>query len=182
MDDSHILGKKCMANTDQTLTNNFTAGDMADQAAKAFRDGLDKAIEIARIYGHVSLAAHLEHLRDNPDVPYAPYTSDELNRSVEDVYEAFLEHDKADFRINGLWFKLTCGACPEQYDVFRGDEQVAYVRLRFGRLRVDVPDVGGKTIYISDFDEEYKGVFSDEAERVNYLAEISEVIGKHYSK
>lgn len=174
MEGSLILGKKCMTNTDQTLTNNFTAGDMADQAAKAFREGLDKAISIARIYGHVSLAAHLEHLRDNPDRPYI---------EGKDVIEEYLvDHDKADFRINGLWFKLTCGACPEQYDVFRGDEQIAYVRLRFGRLRVDAPDVGGETIYIRDFDDGYKGMFADEAERVKYLTEISEVIGNHYSK
>lgn len=174
MEGSLILGKKCMTNTDQTLTNNFTAGDMADQAAKGFREGLDRAIELSNIYGHASLAAHLEHIRDNPDRPYLEGT--------DAIEEYLVEHDKADFRINGLWFKLTCGACPEQYDVLRGDERVAYVRLRFGRLRVDVPDVGGETIYVNKFDEEYKGIFSDETERVKYLTEISEAIVNHYKK
>lgn len=161
-------------NTDQTT--NFTAADMADQAAKAFREGLERAIELSKIYGHVSLAKHLEHMRDNPDTPYM------LSPMDVGAYEDFLESDKADFRINGLWFKLTCGSCPEQYDVFRGDEQIAYVRLRHGRLRVDVPDAGGETIYVNDFDEEYKGIFSDETERVKYLTEISEAIGNYYNK
>ena len=154
-----------MTNTDQTLTNNFSAADMADQAAKGFREALTKAVELAEIYGYRSLAEHLTHIRDNPDTPYAVETNEPV-----------------DYRIKGLWFKLTCGACPEQYDVFRGDEQVAYVRLRFGRLRVDIPDAGGETVYIHDFDQEYKGVFSDEAERVKYLAEITEVIGNNYDR
>jgi hypothetical protein len=46
-----------------------------------------------------------------------------------------------------LRFKMTCGACPEQYDVFLGEEQVGYVRLRHGTLRVDSPDCGGRVVY-----------------------------------
>lgn len=42
---------------------------------------------------------------------------------------------------------LTCGACPEQYDVYDGDRQVGYIRLRHGALRVDCPDTGGETVY-----------------------------------
>ena len=37
--------------------------------------------------------------------------------------------------INGLIVIQTCGACPEQYDVFLGDKQIGYVRLRGGALR-----------------------------------------------
>jgi hypothetical protein len=46
-------------------------------------------------------------------------------------------------------FKLieTCGACPEQYDVFKGKQQVGYLRLRHGYFRVDVPNCGGETVY-----------------------------------
>ena len=29
----------------------------------------------------------------------------------------------------------TCGACPEQYDAFIGEEQVGYLRLRHGYFR-----------------------------------------------
>lgn len=46
-----------------------------------------------------------------------------------------------------LRFKMTCGACPEQYDVFLGEEQVGYVRLRHGFMAVACPDYGGKTVY-----------------------------------
>ena len=162
-----------MKHTDQTLTNNFTAGDMADQAASGFREGLSKAIELAKIYGHISLAAHLEHIHDNPDTAYIEgntYIDEYLNEN----------EDKADYRIQGIWFKLTCGACPEQYDVFAGTNQVAYVRLRWGRLRVDVPDVGGETVYVNYFDDEFKGTFSNEQERVHYLNEIVTVLNEYY--
>jgi hypothetical protein len=48
--------------------------------------------------------------------------------------------------IDGLRLVLTCSAYPEQYDVFKGDQQVAYLRLR-GRLTVEMPDVGGDLVY-----------------------------------
>lgn len=40
-----------------------------------------------------------------------------------------------------ITYKLveTCGACPEQYDVFIGEAYVAYLRLRHGRFTVDCP-------------------------------------------
>ena len=38
--------------------------------------------------------------------------------------------------IKGLNFKKTCDACPEQYDVFKDEKQVGYVRLRWGNLTV----------------------------------------------
>jgi len=34
--------------------------------------------------------------------------------------------------INGYKLVLTCGACPEQYDVFKNGQQVGYLRLRHG--------------------------------------------------
>lgn len=34
-------------------------------------------------------------------------------------------------------FEQTCPACPEQYDVWDGDTKVAYVRYRWGGLRVN---------------------------------------------
>lgn len=49
--------------------------------------------------------------------------------------------------ILGLRFECTCGACPEQYDVFDGDEQVGYVRLRHGGLSVECPDSGGEYVF-----------------------------------
>lgn len=64
--------------------------------------------------------------------------------------------------------KLTCGACPEQYDAF--DEvtgkQVGYLRLRHGHFRVDYLKCGGETIY--EACPQGDGCF-DEDEREYYL-------------
>lgn len=43
---------------------------------------------------------------------------------------------------------LTCGACPEQYDVFdEAGKTVGYMRLRHGNFTVSYPDVGGETVH-----------------------------------
>ena len=82
-----------------------------------------------------------------------------------------------------LFFKKTCSACPEQYDVLDldADKQiVGYVRLRWGILRCDVPDVGGETIYRYEFDDGLQGMFWDEESRKFHLAEIQKKIEQHY--
>lgn len=87
--------------------------------------------------------------------------------------------------IGGFLFQLTSDACPEQYRVFREcyeqDGQVAYVRLRHGELRADVPVSGGATIYAKDglggFGHD--GQFADEESRVMYLTEIAGAIAAH---
>ena len=72
--------------------------------------------------------------------------------------------------------KMTCGACPEQYDVFDSDgKQVGYLRLRYGGFRADYPDCGGDTVYRYSFDDAWKGVFADE-EREQYLTEAVKAI------
>ena len=43
--------------------------------------------------------------------------------------------------------KQTCFACPEQYDVFYGEEQVGYLRLRYGVFTCLYPDESGEKIY-----------------------------------
>ncbi len=67
---------------------------------------------------------------------------------------------------NGLKLIMTCGACPEQYDVFKNDMQVAYYRLRHGEFRVDVPECGGETIYEAEPNGD--GCF-DTDERIAFL-------------
>lgn len=62
--------------------------------------------------------------------------------------------------------RLTCGACPEQYEAFIGDVQVGYLRLRHGSFRVDYPECGGETIY--EASPEGDGAFEDH-ERDYYL-------------
>lgn len=43
----------------------------------------------------------------------------------------------SDRTINGYELKLTCGGCPEQYDVFLDGQNVGYLRLRHGIFRAD---------------------------------------------
>lgn len=75
----------------------------------------------------------------------------------------------------GLVIKLTCGACPEQYDVFKNGKQVAYYRLRHGQFRVDFPDCGGETIY--DAEPIGDGIFEDN-ERLKYLTAAMRELNK----
>lgn len=76
--------------------------------------------------------------------------------------------------IHGYKLQLTCFACPEQYDVYDPeDNQVGYIRLRHGRLRVHYPDYGGKIVY--DIDTIGDGVFSKE-ERLKHLYKSIEEI------
>lgn len=50
--------------------------------------------------------------------------------------------------IHGYRLKLTCFACPEQYEVYddKGN-QVAYFRLRHGTFTASVPDYGAELVY-----------------------------------
>lgn len=80
-----------------------------------------------------------------------------------------------EIEINGLRLVCTCSACPEQYDVFDGDTQVGYLRLRHGSFRADVPDCGGKTVYAAHTQGD--GVFEDD-ERLHYLTEAVAAIQK----
>ena len=78
-----------------------------------------------------------------------------------------------------LIFKRTCYACPEQYDVtFENGRQIAYIRLRFGQFRVDYPDVGGEIIFQYYFDDDMKGTFKDDEERMKFLGYARDAIEK----
>lgn len=61
--------------------------------------------------------------------------------------------------------KQTCGACPEQYDAYLGDEKVGYLRLRHGYFSVEVP-YGGEIIYSANTKGD--GLFEEE-ERAFHL-------------
>jgi hypothetical protein len=82
-------------------------------------------------------------------------------------YNGFTPTDE-DIVIAGYRLFCTCGACPEQYEVFdeATKQQVGYLRLRHGYFRADVPDCGGETVYESDTVGD--GVF-DENERLPEL-------------
>lgn len=67
-----------------------------------------------------------------------------------------------DIVIDGCRLVCTCGACPEQYDVFneKTNQQIGYLRLRHGSFRADVPDCGGETVYHAETKGD--GVFDDD--------------------
>lgn len=93
-----------------------------------------------------------------------------------DMLSAQLPLIKKVFDKNGLRLVLTCGAMPEQYDVFKGSEQVAYLRLRHGYFSVEYPDCGGQLLY--EAEPMGDGVFEDE-ERALYLCRAKAAIIKH---
>jgi hypothetical protein len=67
----------------------------------------------------------------------------------------------------------TCDASPEQYDVFHGDAQVGYLRLRYGHFTARFPDTGGKLVYEADTIGD--GIF-DDSERELHLNAAVEAI------
>jgi len=85
--------------------------------------------------------------------------------------------EKETFYIDGFEFRMTCIACPEQYDVFNEyGVQVAYIRLRGGSLRVEVPDCCGETVYIHEFLDAMKGCFRSPRQRIRYLKKIAKIL------
>jgi len=76
-----------------------------------------------------------------------------------------------------LIFINTCIACPEQYNVLDSNgQQVAYVRLRYGKLKATVPDVGGTVVYAKEFEDSLKGIFDNNQERLDHLNSIAKVL------
>lgn len=77
--------------------------------------------------------------------------------------------------INGYELEETCGACPEQYDVFKDGKQVAYLRLRYGYFYAACPKCGGETVY--EANPQGEGVF-DYDERSHFLTEAINAVDK----
>jgi hypothetical protein len=72
-----------------------------------------------------------------------------------------------------IQLRMTCGACPEQYDALIDGKQVGYLRLRHGHFCVEFPDVSGETVYEAETIGD--GVF-DESERDYHLDRAKEAI------
>jgi hypothetical protein len=79
--------------------------------------------------------------------------------------------------IHGYRLERTCFACPEQYDVYAGEELVSYFRLRHGHFYASCPDVGGAVVY--EADPRGDGIFDDN-ERVKYLTEAVLAVQEYY--
>jgi hypothetical protein len=78
--------------------------------------------------------------------------------------------------INGYKIIQTCSVCPEQYDVFKNNQQVGYLRLRYGCFTANCPDVEGKEVYFAI----PKGVNSfEEDEREFYLNNAIKAINRY---
>jgi len=83
--------------------------------------------------------------------------------------------------IEGYLFHKTCDMCPEQYDVYRGKKQVAYVRLRMGHLTVDAPKCLMELVYEKRYpNDPYKGCFDNDKERMEQLIEIVKILKRRH--
>ena len=78
--------------------------------------------------------------------------------------------------MRGVNFYKTCDACPEQYDVEYNSKQAGYVRLRFGNLTAEYPDVGGELIYEASIGDGWTGEFESEEQRKYHLNQIADKI------
>lgn len=80
-------------------------------------------------------------------------------------------------KIKELLFCKTCDACPEQYDVYNDcGEIVGYVRLRWGNLTCEYPDVGGELIYEASIGDELTGRFENDEQKIYHLSAIADKI------
>jgi hypothetical protein len=76
--------------------------------------------------------------------------------------------------------KLTCEACPEQYDAFYLGKKIGYLRLRHGIFTVDYPFCGEKIIFTAY--PEGDGMFFDEEERSYYLGKAKIALMNEYNR
>lgn len=77
----------------------------------------------------------------------------------------------------GMELKITCSACPEQYEVFKNGNRVAYLRLRHGYFTVTVPDVSG--VDILEAHPNGDGIFKTH-ERLRFMTDALRSIVTHY--
>lgn len=81
----------------------------------------------------------------------------------------------------GLKFVLISSCSPEQYDVYKKDKQVGYIRLRYGTVTLRYPDSEGDLIYGKSYDTIY-GQFPTRKERRKELRKIAKIINEEIKK
>lgn len=84
--------------------------------------------------------------------------------------------------IKGLTFVKTCNCCPEQYEVYRNGKHIGYVRLRWGTLTCEYPDLDGELVYCVDMDSDIQGEFNSDKERMFHLEAIADKLLKADNK
>ena len=76
----------------------------------------------------------------------------------------------------GCKLVLTCGACPEQYDVFLGEENIGYLRLRHGRFYAEyVPTK--EIVYVAH--PQGDGIFEESEREEHLLKAVTALLKKH---
>ncbi len=76
--------------------------------------------------------------------------------------------------IKGVELRLTCTACPEQYDAYVDGERVAYLRLRHGYFYASCPWVEGETVY--EAQTKGDGIFDSEEREKELNAAVDAIL------
>lgn len=79
-----------------------------------------------------------------------------------------------DYQFGDITFIQTCLACPEMYDVYKGETKVGWLRLRYSTLRFKLYDKDKTILYkklIGD-ESDMIGQFKNEADRMYYLNDV----------
>lgn len=92
---------------------------------------------------------------------------DELFADSGDLLDPWKHARRGTTMLLGYTLVEGCGACPEDYDLFLGDERVAYLRLRHGKFRVELPHRPGAYIHVGN--PEGDGSFANDEERESFL-------------
>ena len=106
-------------------------------------------------------------------------TRPNVPRELENVFSGLraLTPKQSPVTLGGAVFRLTCIACPEQYDVDLGEARNrGYVRLRHGELRADYLPDGDFSRAVPVYEHnvgDHAGCFESDEERDRHLTEIA---------
>ena len=91
------------------------------------------------------------------------------NETLDLTYKALQDVNQFMKVLDDYKLVQTCGACPEQYDMFYNGKLIGYLRLRNGNFTVRYygNDIEGELVYQATLDHDY-GAFEYE-EREEYL-------------
>jgi hypothetical protein len=75
---------------------------------------------------------------------------------------------------------MTCGECPEQYDVVYHSKILGYLHYRWDLFEVNIYSGKNRSIYVKQLGGEFDGKLSDE-KRDTILKEARDIIAGFYS-